>query len=427
LAMPYLARHIYINLSPGIVARFCLMTQMNRRAFLQQTTLAAAGTALFTGCQTAAPLGAHRPQGKLRAAVIGHTGQGNYGHGMDIVMTGHPDVELVAVADADKDGLAKTAAKLKAPRAYASYQEMLWKEQPDIVSIATRWTAEHRDIAMATIAAGAHFYSEKPFTTNLVEADEILAAAKKAGTKIAVAHQMHVAENIVYLKQQLDQGLIGDLLEMRANGKQDKRAGGEDLLVLGTHLFDLMRLFAGDAEWCTSRVQTKGRDITALDGRKVLEGIGLVAGEEVYAQFGFAKGVNGLFVSREKYADVAGSWGLELIGSKGMVKIQANIPPRIFRLKAGAWTEKSQTNAWEPIPGDPTANIPEKDRNTTHGNRVLLDSLIAAIRTNGQPECSGYDGMKAVEMVMAVYQSAIGKQRVALPLKDRRHPLKLNA
>ena len=66
-------------------------------------------------------------------------------------------------------------------------------------------------------------------------------------------------------------------------------------------------------------------------------------------------------------------------------------------------------------------------RNTTAGNRQLLDSLITASRTGGEPACSGYDGMKAVEMVMAVYQSAIAKRRVTLPLKDRQHPLKLKA
>lgn len=401
------------------------MPELNRRLFLQQAALTGAGALLLSGCQTTSLPTAKRSTGKFKGVVIGHTGQGNYGHGMDAVMVGHPEIDLVAVADADKEGLAKTAAKIKALRSYTSYQEMLWREQPDIVSIATRWTAEHHAMAMAAIGVGAHIYSEKPFTTDLVEADEILAAANKAGTKIAVAHQMHVAANIVYLKEQLDKGLIGDLLEMRANGKQDKRAGGEDLLVLGTHLFDLMRLFAGDAEWCTARVLTQGRDITAKDGRKATEGIGLIAGDEVFAQFGFAKGVNGTFVSRQRYAEVAGNWGLELIGSKGVVKIHANIPPRVYLLKSGAWTEKSQSNSWEPVPGDPTAGIPEKDRNTTHGNRQLLDSVITAIRTNGQPACSGYDGMKAVEMVMAIYQAAINQSRVALPLKDRRHPLRL--
>lgn len=403
------------------------LNSVSRRQFLASTALATASTALLTGCQTVAPKQASMAKGKLRAIVIGHTGKGNYGHGMDVVMTGHPEVELVAVADANADGLQKAQAKLKAPKAYASYHEMLEKEKPDLVSIATRWTVEHKDMALAAIKAGAHIYTEKPFTTDLAEADAILAAAKRTGSKIAVAHQMHVAQNIVYLKEQLGKGLIGDLLEIRANGKQDKRAGGEDMLVLGTHLFDLMRLFAGDAEWCTARVQTQGRDITLKDARKATEGIGLVAGEDIYAQFGFANGVNGLFVSRAKYAEMAGGWGMELIGSKGMVKIQANIPPRVFLLKPGAWSERGQANAWEPVPGDPTTGVPENQRNTTAGNRVLLDSLIAAARTGGEPACSGYDGMKAVEMVMAVYQSAIAKRRVNLPLKDRRHPLTASA
>ncbi|MGV3754708.1 MAG: Gfo/Idh/MocA family protein [Verrucomicrobiota bacterium] len=403
------------------------MNPVSRRQFLAQAALATAGTALLTGCQTAAPLLARRPAGKLRAVVIGHTGQGNYGHGMDVVMTNHPEVELVAVADANTEGLAKAKDKLKAPKAYASYHEMLAVEQPDLVSIATRWTVEHKAMALAAIQVGAHIYSEKPFTTDLAEADAVLAAAKKSGSKIAVAHQMHVAPNIVYLKEQLAKGLIGDLLEIRANGKQDKRAGGEDMLVLGVHLFDLMRLFAGDAQWCTARVLTQGRDLTAHDGRKATEGIGLVAGEDIHAQFGFANGVNGLFISREEYAPVAGGWGLELIGSKGMVKIQANIPPRIFLRKPGTWTDKGQTEAWEPVPGDPTTGVPESQRNTTAGNRQLLDSLIAAARSGGEPACSGYDGMKAVEMVMAVYQAALKKERVPLPLKDRAHPLKLKA
>ncbi len=403
------------------------MNPLSRRQFLAQAALATAGTALLTGCQTAAPLLTKRATGKLRAVVIGHTGQGNYGHGMDVVMTNHPEVELVAVADADADGLAKTQAKLKAPKAYASYHEMLAVEQPDLVSIATRWTLEHKAMALAAISVGAHIYSEKPFTTDLAEADAILAAAKKSGSKIAVAHQMHVAHNIVFLKAQLEKGLIGDLIEIRANGKQDKRAGGEDMLVLGVHLFDLMRLFAGDAQWCTARVLTQGRDITANDGRKATEGIGLVAGEDIYAQFGFAKGVNATFISRQAYSTVAGNWGLELIGSKGVVKIQANIPPRIFLRKPGTWTDKGQTEAWEPVPGDPTTSVPDSQRNTTAGNRQLLDSLITAARNGSEPACSGYDGMKAVEMVMAVYQAALAQRRISLPLKDRAHPLKLKA
>ena len=43
---------------------------------------------------------------KYKAAIIGHTGQGNYGHGLDVVYADMPEVEVVAVADPDPEGLA---------------------------------------------------------------------------------------------------------------------------------------------------------------------------------------------------------------------------------------------------------------------------------------------------------------------------------
>ena len=101
-------------------------------------------------------------------------------------------------------------------------------------------------MAMASLRAGAHIYLEKPLTQTLAEADELLALADRTGRKIVVAHQMRLAPNILALKQAIKQGLLGELLEIRTHGKQDHRAGGEDLVVLGVHLFDLMRFFAGD-------------------------------------------------------------------------------------------------------------------------------------------------------------------------------------
>jgi hypothetical protein len=54
-------------------------------------------------------------QSRFRIGVIGHTGRGNYGHGLDTVWLEMPDSEIVAVADADPTGLA-AAQKRPAPR-----------------------------------------------------------------------------------------------------------------------------------------------------------------------------------------------------------------------------------------------------------------------------------------------------------------------
>src|SRR5205085_11384238 len=173
---------------------------------------------------------------------------------------------------------------------YADYRLMLEREKPQLVCVAPRWTDQHYVMTRAALESGAHVFSEKPFTQTLAEADELLALAEKQNLKIAVAHQMRLAPGILHLKSELDRGLMGDLVQIHAYGKQDSRAGGEDMLVLGVHLFDLMRFFAGDAEWCHARVQSKGHDITQADAHNSTEAIGPVAGDDIHAQFGFAHG-----------------------------------------------------------------------------------------------------------------------------------------
>ena len=130
---------------------------------------------------------------------------------------------------------------------------------------------------------------------SLEEADAIVEVAARHKIQIAVAHQVRVAPSIIYLKERLEDGLIGELLEMRTRGKEDKRAGGEDLMVLGTHCLYLMRYFAGEPQWCCARVTQDGREITAADRRPATEPLGPVAGDAIHASYAFGGGVQGYF------------------------------------------------------------------------------------------------------------------------------------
>lgn len=384
-------------------------TKFSRRKFLGATVAGAAGV-------TIGSLRSAERATKYRAAIIGHTGQGDYGHGLDVVFTGRKGIEVVAVADPDDAERAKAKSRSGAARDYRDYREMLEKEHPQLVSVAMRWTDQHHAIGKAALEAGAHLYIEKPFTTTLVEADELLALAEAKKLKIAVAHQMHLAPAIQSLKNKLREGLIGDLLQVRAHGKQDSRAGGEDMLVLGTHLFDLMRLFAGDALWCTAQILHHGRDATIADARSAGEKIGPVLGDEIEAQFGFERGVLGTFTSRARNRETAGHWGLELVGSKGAVRVLADIVPRVFVRSQSPWSDAGAKVEWLPLDAGPRDGV-------AAANGRMLDDLLRAIESNGQPACNGVAAMKSVEMVMAVYQAGLAKNRVTSPLKQREHPL----
>ena len=393
---------------------------LTRRQFLQRSALFAAAVAL----PSQAAVSSGPPEQKLRAAIIGHTGQGNYGHGLDLIFNGRDNITVVAVADPDEAGRAKAAARAGALRSYARYREMLEQEKPQLVAVAPRWTDQHHDMAMAALKAGAHVYLEKPITQTLAEADDLLATAKAAGLRIAVAHQMRLAPNILFLKERLADGLIGDLLEIRACGKQDKRAGGEDLIVLGVHQFDLMRFFAGEPGWCTARVLQAGRELKLTDAHAATENIGPVAGDDIFAQFAFPNGVNATFTSRARNRELAEPWNMELIGTKGAVKVQMDIAPKIYALKSGSWTPHGKAGEWRPLESDPTLGLPASESSVPRANQRVVDDWLAAIAENRDPICSGYAGMKALEMAVAVFAAGLARQRVELPLKNRQHPLR---
>jgi predicted dehydrogenase len=382
---------------------FFPMRQMPRREF----GLLLAGAPFVLGNQ-AAP--------RHKAVIIGSKGKGDYGHGLDVIFNDHPQIEASAFAD-------PSPAEKKAPKHYPDYRVMLKAEKPNLVSVATRWTDEHFKMCTAALDVGAHLFVEKPFTQTLEEADKILNKAKEGGRKIVVAHQMRLAPSIQHLKRALESGLIGELLEIRAHGKQDARAGGEDMIVLGTHLFDLMQFFAGDPQWCTAQILQDGEEVSRAHIRKATEGIGPIIGNDIAAHFSFANGVAGTFTSRAKNREIAGHWGLHLLGTKGTVRIMADVVPTVWILKASDWTETGKTDEWRRLESDPTLKWTKDEKSFGPANRRLLDDLLSAMSDNREPVCSGYNGMKALEMCMGVFEAGLSQARVAFPMKNRKHPL----
>ena len=148
-----------------------------------------------------------------RVAVIGHTGRGNYGHGLDTVWQAFEDAQIIAVADADAKGRAAAQQRLKAKNAYADYRQMLQKERPQIVSVATRFLDEHRDMVVACAEAGASVFLEKPMCRSLAEADEMVAACERHHVKLAIAHQTRYSPRLQRVRELIAEGLIGDLLD----------------------------------------------------------------------------------------------------------------------------------------------------------------------------------------------------------------------
>src|SRR5438132_5680346 len=210
---------------------------------------------------------------KYRVAVIGRTGKGNYGHGLDVVWKAFDNVEIVAVADENKTGLAAAVKRLGAANGYEDYRQMLDKEKPQIVSVADRYLDAHRDMVVACARAGASIFLEKPMARTLAEADEMIRACEMHHVKLAIAHQTRYSPRLERIREIIEQGRLGDILELRARGKEDQRSGGEDLMVLGTHLMDLMRWLAGDPRWRFAQVTQHGKPVARAEAREGGDGM----------------------------------------------------------------------------------------------------------------------------------------------------------
>ena len=357
---------------------------------------------------------------RYKAAIIGRTGGGDYGHGFDTIFEGIENVSVEAVADENEAGLLKAAQRSKAKRQYRDYREMLQKERPNLVSIAPRHPDCHKEMALASIGIGAHCIIEKPFTEHLEDADEIVRRARAEGVKIVVGHKNRYSDHFARMQRLLKEGFFGEVLEMRVQGKQDQRAGGEDMIVLGTHDFDTMRFFFGDPLSCTASVTTKGKPISKNDVRKGREPM-IVAGDTIRARFEFPKDISATWQSVSAPGDWnlpprgAERWGFHIFGTKRILAYYSLSEPLYY--DSPFLGHKTKHSTWQPLP-DPQDWPPHAHE------RHLPRDLIHAIERRTEPLCNADDGRWTIEMVTAVYDSQIQASPIPFPLKNRRNPLR---
>jgi predicted dehydrogenase len=368
----------------------------------------------------------------VRVAVIGHTGRGDYGHGLDVAWLNVKRAKVVAVADADKMGLAAAAKRLSldAAASFVDYRKLLDDVKPEVVSICPRWLDEHHAMALAAIERGIHVYMEKPFCRSLAEADAIVDACQRKHVKLAIAHQTRYSPKIDVVKKLIADGAIGDVLELRGRGKEDRRGGGEDLWVLGSHVFDLMRTFGGDATRCYATVKQAGRAVEAGDIKPGNEGLGPLAGDDVAAMFELSSGAKGYFASRRNMGGGNGRFGLQIFGSRGIIEILTGYLPSVKLLKDAAWSPGRGAAKWQNVT---TAGIDQPEPlqpagGPLHpGNVAALEDLLDAIDQNREPKCGVVDARATVEMISAVFESHRVGGPVKMPLENRKHPLELLA
>ena len=370
----------------------------------------------------------------LRVAAIGRTGRGDWGHAIDQLWGGVEGAELVAVADESEEALAKAIErnKLDASRpgvVHRDWKAMLTEAKPDIVAICMRHIDCHAEMAIAAAEAGVKgIFMEKPFVRTLAEADAVIAACKKSNSKLTLAFVNRHAPAYAAARDLIEDGRIGKVLELRGRGKEDARGGGEDLIVLGCHILDLMVDRGGTPPWCEASISQGGRPITRAAATAGPEGIGPIAGDSVSAMFGLADGPIGYFATVRDAGLKQPNFGLTVVGTKGAIHIRPDHVPHAFLREAPLW-RVDKDFPWKPIGAEgvdsPPVNSSDVDRASERAGwgRFAAADLIDAIVADREPETGMYAGRTVLEMTTAVYMSALAGTRVTWPVAAGGNPL----
>lgn len=400
------------------------MQSQSRRKFLQNGSVAAASGVLASQFSRTVRAGAGE---RFRVGIIGCTGKGDYGHGVDVAFTKLSNVEIVALADEDERGRAAAQKRTNPKRSYGDFRDMLAKEALDVVAICPRWIDQHHDMIVAAAEAGCHVYMEKPFCRTLAECDNAMQALEKRKLKLGIAHISQHSPVLEVVKSLIENGEIGEVLEFRARGKEDQRGGGEDLWVLGSHVLGLMRSLAGgNATLCTAIVTQRGHRVTKSDVVTGAEGIGPLAGDNVQARYSFPSGAHGHFASRRGMAGSPSRFAIQVFGSKGIIEMESGYLAKAYLLRDSSWSPGRSGKSWEPITSAGVGKPEPRTDGTYEGGHIaaILD-LFDSIKDNRPTKCSAEDCRSIIEMISAVFESHRVGGPIDLPMTTRVNPLTL--
>jgi predicted dehydrogenase len=309
-------------------------------------------------------------------------------HGESYIATLHhmEGVELVGVVD-DDPMRGQTIATQNNARYFHTYEDLL-AERPDGVIICTE-NNRHREMVEMAASRGINVLCEKPLATTLEDARAIVDVCDKAGVLLMTAFPMRFSAPLLEIKARLDNGDFGDVYCFNATNQGEvpnkhrswfvdpELAGGGAIIDHTVHLVDIMRWFTG-AE--VKSVYAKSNRIFHADEVQVETGAleMLTFDNKMFATIDASW-------CRPQYWPTWGGLGFEMVTQRGAVIVDA------FRQNLNVYRHEWQRSNWLPWGSDT--------------DQAMVEEFAAAIRENRAPRVTGQDGLRAVEVTLAAYES----------------------
>lgn len=319
----------------------------------------------------------------MKVAVVG---AGQMGRHHVRVCADLDGVELVGVVDASADVRARME-KRHGVSTFERFEDLLADARPEAVVIALP-TRLHYEAALAAIEAGLPVLVEKPIAATLEQGRALVRAAEQRGVLLAVGHIERFNPGVVALEEQLEQGILGRLYQVHARrlGPFPPRIADVGVVVdLATHDLNIIervakapvervyaetarRLHAAHEDMVSAVLRLEGGTVGVLD----INWLTPTKVRELWVH-----GEKGLLRVDYMTQDLCFFENSALEGEADMMRILGVSEGRMVRYAVAKR---------EPLVAE-------------------LSSFVEAVETGGRPRVDGAEGLRALELALAVVES----------------------
>ena len=283
-----------------------------------------------------------------------------------------PKVAIVAGAEPDITRLNRFAQRCPQAKPYQDYREMLKDNRLDMVSICSPTDTHCEILSRAVEAEVKAIFCEKPIASQVEDARQMVDICQARKIILAVNYTRRWDQNYRRVKEYIDQGKIGEIRSIIGN-YSDK------VFMMGTHLVDMLRFFGGEVDWVIGEGGNLDADDPGISGLLL-----------------FKNGAKGFLTCNGKRENLV--FEIDVLGTEGKIRIVENG----YRTEFFRFEESNRYSGYQELKRQP---IPKSKA----GKNPLVsgvEDILECIEKGGEPACTGKDGLKALEIAVALCTSA---------------------
>lgn len=319
-------------------------------------------------------------------------------------ITENKKAALVAICDIEIEKAIKLGEDYGVTKTYKDYEVMFKEEEIDVVSICVP-SGIHADVGIAAAKCGIHVLCEKPIDITREKMTEMIDVCKESNVKLGVVYQRRLLDAAIITRKAIREGKLGKIVLGDAYLKYYRSPeyyesagwrgtwemdGGGALMNQGVHGVDLIQWMVGEVESVFAYAAPLVRDIKVED-------TAVIAMKYKNGAFGVIQSTTSVYPGQETRFEIHGENGSIVFGDSGFKE----------------WTFIDSDEEAPPI-GNTEGGSDDPKAISEDGHYVFVDDIINAIQEDKEPLVSGEEARKAVDLILAIYESS--RERVEIKI-----------